>query len=79
MSLKSDESEGCSPVSGGRTIRLCCLGRLTTLLPEVCVYITAGPIIKLCAGVEGDSEGHVLLGTTSRGLNRFQMCYVPGF
>jgi hypothetical protein len=27
---------------------------------EVCVFITAGPIIKLCAGGEGDSEGHVL-------------------
>jgi hypothetical protein len=26
----------------------------------VCVFITAGPIIKLCAGGEGDSEGHVL-------------------
>ena len=25
-----------------------------------CVFITAGPIIKLCAGGEGDSEGHVL-------------------
>ena len=23
-----------------------------------CVFITAGPIIKLCAGGEGDSEGH---------------------
>jgi hypothetical protein len=27
---------------------------------SVCVFITAGPIIKLCAGGEGDSEGHVL-------------------
>jgi hypothetical protein len=26
----------------------------------VCVFITAGPMIKLCAGGEGDSEGHVL-------------------
>jgi len=25
-----------------------------------CVFITAGPMIKLCAGGEGDSEGHVL-------------------
>jgi len=25
-----------------------------------CVFITAGPIVKLCAGGEGDSEGHVL-------------------
>ena len=33
----------------------------------VCVFITAGPIIKLCAGGEGDSEGHVLRETTSRG------------
>ena len=24
------------------------------------VFITASPIIKLCAGGEGDSEGHVL-------------------
>ena len=28
--------------------------------PGRCVFITAGPIIKLCAGGEGDSEGHVL-------------------
>ena len=27
---------------------------------SVCVFITAGPMIKLCAGGEGDSEGHVL-------------------
>ena len=27
---------------------------------RMCVFITAGPIIKLCAGGEGDSEGHVL-------------------
>jgi hypothetical protein len=26
----------------------------------LCVFITAGPMIKLCAGGEGDSEGHVL-------------------
>jgi hypothetical protein len=26
---------------------------------RVCVFITAGPVIKLCAGGEGDSEGHV--------------------
>jgi hypothetical protein len=30
------------------------------LLGMVCVFITGGPIIKLCAGGEGDSEGHVL-------------------
>ena len=30
------------------------------ILTSVCVFITAGPIIKLCAGGEGDSEGHVL-------------------
>jgi len=28
--------------------------------PGMCVFITAGPMIKLCAGGEGDSEGHVL-------------------
>jgi hypothetical protein len=27
---------------------------------KMCVFITAGPMIKLCAGGEGDSEGHVL-------------------
>ena len=27
---------------------------------ERVVFITAGPIIKLCAGGEGDREGHVL-------------------
>jgi len=26
----------------------------------VCVFISAGPMIRLCAGGEGDSEGHVL-------------------
>jgi len=36
--------------------RLNCAFRLS----GVCVFITAGPIIKLCAGGEGDSEGHVL-------------------
>jgi len=30
------------------------------VFPRVCVFITAGPMIKLCAGGEGDSEGHVL-------------------
>jgi hypothetical protein len=30
------------------------------LPPRVCVFITAGPIIKLCAWGEGDSGGHVL-------------------
>ena len=33
----------------------------------MCVFITAGPIIKLCAGGEGESGGHVLRETTSRG------------
>ena len=33
------------------------------------MFITAGPIIKLCArGWRGYSEGHVLRGTTSRGM-----------
>jgi hypothetical protein len=34
----------------------------------VYVFITAGPIIKLFAWGEGDSGGHVLRETTSRGL-----------
>jgi hypothetical protein len=33
-----------------------------------CVFITAVPIIKLFAWGEGDSGGHVLRETTSRGL-----------
>jgi hypothetical protein len=33
----------------------------------VCVFITAVPIIKLFALGEGDSGGHVLRETTSRG------------
>jgi hypothetical protein len=33
-----------------------------------CVFITAGPIIKLFARGEGDSGEHVLRETTSRGL-----------
>ena len=35
---------------------------------DVCVSITAVPIIKLFARGEGDTGGHVLRGTTSRGL-----------
>jgi len=35
---------------------------------EVCVFITAVPITKLFAWGEGDSGGHVLRETTSRGL-----------
>ena len=34
----------------------------------VCVFITAVPITKLFAWGEGDSRGHVLRETTSRGL-----------
>jgi hypothetical protein len=34
----------------------------------VCVFITSVPIIKLFAREEGDSGGHVLRVTTSRGL-----------
>ena len=34
----------------------------------VCVFITAVPSIKLFACGEGDSGGHVLCETTSRGL-----------
>jgi hypothetical protein len=34
----------------------------------VCVFITAVPIVKLFAWVEGDSGGHVLRETTSRCL-----------
>ena len=41
-------------------------GQLRTA--SLCVFITAVPIAKLFAGVEGDSGGHVLQETTSRGL-----------
>jgi hypothetical protein len=34
----------------------------------VCMFITAVPILKLFAWGEGDSGGHVLRETTSRGL-----------
>ena len=34
----------------------------------VCVFVTAVPIAKLCEWGEGDSGGHVLRETTSRGL-----------
>ena len=37
-------------------------------LLKVCVFITAVPLIKLFAWGEGDSGGHVLRETTSRGL-----------
>jgi hypothetical protein len=36
--------------------------------PLVCVFITAVPIIHLFAWGEGNSGGHVLRETTSRGL-----------
>ena len=36
---------------------------------NVCVFITAVPITKLFAWGEGDSGGHVLRETTSRGLS----------
>jgi hypothetical protein len=39
-----------------------------SLCVRVCVFITAVPIIKLFAWGEGDSGGHVLRETTSRGL-----------
>ena len=42
-------------------------GALFSLVP-VCVFITAVPITKLFAWGEGDSGGHVLRETTSRGL-----------
>jgi hypothetical protein len=35
---------------------------------NLCVFITSVPIIKLFAWGEGDSGGHVLRETTSRGL-----------
>ncbi len=35
----------------------------------MCVFITAVPITKLFAWGEGDSGGHVLRETTSRGLS----------
>ena len=35
-------------------------GFLIRVSKETCVFITAGPMIKLCAGGEGDNEGHVL-------------------
>ena len=35
----------------------------------LCVFITAVPIIKLFAWGQGDSGGHVLRETTSRGLS----------
>ena len=37
-------------------------------MPTVRVFITAVPIIRLFAWEEGDSGGHVLRETTSRGL-----------
>jgi hypothetical protein len=40
----------------------------TTVDLSVCVFITAVPIIKLFVWGQGDSGGHVLRETTSRGL-----------
>jgi hypothetical protein len=58
----SEEARECEP---GPTFTVVCLrvGDVT-----VCVFITAVPIIKLFAWGEGDSGGHVLRETTSRGL-----------
>ncbi len=47
------------------TIKLCAWegdrgGNVLRRRRGLCVFITAGPIIKLCAGGEGDSDGHVL-------------------
>ncbi len=42
----------------------------TPRVGQVCVFITAGPITKLFAWGEGDSGGHVLRETTSRGLRQ---------
>jgi hypothetical protein len=39
-----------------------------SLSASVCVFITAVPIINLFAWFEGDSGGHVLRETSSRGL-----------
>jgi hypothetical protein len=55
-SLKPDESEGCSPVSGGRTIRLC---RRTTVLPRFDprytlvpgIYAEPSPSLQWCLGL----------------------------
>jgi hypothetical protein len=44
----------------GRSAQLASELRLKAKGRCVCVFITAGPMIKLCAGGEGDSEGHVL-------------------
>jgi hypothetical protein len=41
---------------------------MITIFCPVCVFIIAVPITKLCAWGEGDSGGHVLRETTSRGL-----------
>jgi hypothetical protein len=44
-------------------VRLCSSATVPTLLvsfEDVCVFITAGPITKLCAWGEEDSGGHVL-------------------
>jgi hypothetical protein len=43
---------------------------LLQIVEDICgfQFITAGPIIKMCAGGAGDSGGHVLRETTSRGL-----------
>jgi hypothetical protein len=43
-------------------------GRYIGLSALVCVFITTGPITKLFAWRVGDSGGHVLRETTSRGL-----------
>jgi hypothetical protein len=55
--IKLSLSESLSPSLSPRlSLRLGCGQREM----PVCVFITAGPMIKLCAGGEGDSEGHVL-------------------
>ena len=55
------------PIGGSDPTGIWCPGVCLFITQGVClllqylyVFITAGPIIKLCAGGEGDSEGHLL-------------------
>jgi hypothetical protein len=49
------------PLRLAKTLRVCVDWKTKrNQVRSVCVFITAGPMIKLCAGGEGDSGGHVL-------------------
>jgi hypothetical protein len=60
-SSKTRGSQGKKEEDRKVDVPLACLETVTSVHSKQCVFITVGPIIKMRAGGEGDSEqGHVL-------------------